>query len=169
MDVSIRRRALRHAAKVAFGSLVISCGGMQDVNTPDAEADVKTKPDSQAGQDAQPEGSTDAMTVGDGSLACTGPVDVDAGGITEETFQCCLGVIEQITSDSGFPVVDAGEVTGDPSIDNCCKAVIARVDQSSADYTAAEPVIPTCCNALGYPQGVACTPWGPPMPPSMVS
>jgi hypothetical protein len=170
MDIWTRRRALRHAAKVAFGSLVIGCGGTQQVNGSDAEADVTSKDVQIDTQDAATadDGPTDAMMMGDGALACTGPVSDDAGDVTEDTFQCCLGVIEGVTGDSGFPVVDASTVTGDPSVDNCCNAVIARVDTNTTDYSAAVAVLPSCCNALGYPTGPACTPWGPPMPPDMV-
>jgi hypothetical protein len=170
MDVWTRRRALRHAAKVAFGSVMIGCGGTQQVSGSDAEADVKTNDVELDAQDAAnlEDAPTDSMMMGDGALACTGPVSVDAGDVTEQTFQCCLGVIEGVTGDSGFPAADASTVTGDPSVDNCCNAVIARVDTNTSDYSAADAVLPSCCNALGYPVGPACTPWGPPMPPAMV-
>jgi hypothetical protein len=173
MDISTRKKALRHAAKVAFGSLMMGCGGTEGVNGPDAQGDTMVAKDAPAGQDAraqdaQDEGPTDAMMVGDGSLACTGEaVSVDSGDVTEQTFQCCLGVIEQDLGDSAFPEADASTVTGDPSVDNCCSVVIARVDDNTGDYSAADAVLPSCCNALGYPQGPACTPWGPPMPPAM--
>jgi hypothetical protein len=166
MDVSTRRMALRHAMKVAFGSLVIGCGGTQEMNGSDAEADVTSK-DAQDAADAYDDAPTDAMMMGDGALACTGPVSVDAGDVTEETFQCCLGVIEGVTGDAGFPAADASTVTGNPSVDNCCKAVIAAVDTTTTNYSTAEAVLPSCCNALGYPTGPACTPWGPPMPAAM--
>ncbi len=168
MDVSIRRKALRHAAKVAFGTLVIGCGGTEDTIAPDAQVDGAKK-DAQLQQDVfQQDAQDEPIVLTDGGLACTGPVGLDAGAsITEQTFQCCLGVVEQIISDASFVVVDAGEVTGDPSIANCCTAVIAHVDAVTTDYGAASAVLPSCCNALGYPLGPACTPWGPPTPPSM--
>lgn len=170
MDLLLRKLALRNAAKVAFGSsLVMGCGGtITDGNDAATTADANGKKDSQGATDssvldvAQPiEASSDAP------LACTGPVDIDAGDPGSTVFQCCLPVIEAITGDAGFVVVDAGEVTGDPSIDNCCKAVIAHVDNFTQDYSAADQVLSSCCNALGYPVGPACTPWGPPTPPEM--
>jgi hypothetical protein len=170
MESSIRRSALRQAAKVAFGSLVISCGGTVSEGNPlDAALDVKA---SDAAADAQAVDSpadspADVVIPFDGSLACTGPVDVDASSVNEQIFQCCLGVVEQLTGDAGFVVVDAGAITGDPSIDNCCKAIIAHVDTTTTDYSAAIPTLGPCCSALGYPMGPACTPWGPPTPPAV--
>jgi hypothetical protein len=108
-------------------------------------------------------------SAADGALACTPPVDVDGGDPGEEVFQCCLGEVEAITGDAGFIVVDANEVTSDPSLDNCCKAIIAHVDNATEDYSAATYVLPTCCSALAGPIGPACTPWGPPTPPEMES
>jgi len=171
MDDSIRKKALRQAAKVAFGTCIIGCGGTlgsgQDAST-DAVNDTTKKSDAAQTDAATTEdASMDSPTLGDGALACTGPIDIDASSVDEQVFQCCLGVVEQITGDSGFMVVDAGEVLGDPSIDNCCKAIIAHVDNDTADYGAASPTFGTCCSALGYPQGPACTPWGPPTPPAM--
>ncbi len=170
MNPSIRKMALRHAAKVAFGSFVVACGGTVSGGE-DASSDAKigndtgTKPDASTPLDSS--SPTDSSTMGDGALACTGPTDIDASSITPEVFQCCLGVVEQLTGDSGFMAIDAGEVTGDPAVDNCCKVIIADVDSNTSDYSAASPTLQTCCNALGYPNGPACTPWGPPMPVPM--
>lgn len=102
----------------------------------------------------------------DAALACTAPVELDAS-VDEPTFECCLGVVEEMTGDAGFTVVDAGAVAADPSVDNCCKAIIAHVDTTTADYSKASPTLPTCCGANDYPMGTACTPWGPPMPPEL--
>jgi hypothetical protein len=171
MDGSIRRKALRHAAKVAFGSLVVGCGGsVQATGGRDGATDVKASGDDAAADVATEDVVTDASSSNDvttdAALACTGPLDIDAS-VDEQTFQCCLGVVEQVTGDAGNTLIDAGAVTGDPAVDNCCKAIIAHVDQNSSDYSAAQPTLQACCNALGYPTGIACTPWGPPMPPSI--
>lgn len=152
MDTGIRRMALRNAAKVALGSLMLGCGGVIDLSGEDAAVD--------AAKDApQP----DAAPV----LACTGPVDVDASGVDQLTFQCCLGVEQALLGDASAFQVDAGVVKGDPSASNCCNAIVAHVDQVTADYAAAAPSLALCCRALGYFSGPACTPWGPPTPPAM--
>ncbi len=157
MDRALRRTALRNAAKVAFGSLLVGCGGVIDTGDnvsnplplPDA---APTKPD------------TDAPTE---VLACTGPVDVDASTVDETAFQCCLGVEQALLGDASPWAVDAGAVTGDPSAENCCNAIIAHVDHTPSDYAAAGEPLQLCCAALHSPMGPACTPWGPPTPPAM--
>jgi hypothetical protein len=173
MNGSIRKMALRHAAKVAFGSFVVACGGTV-AGGEDASSDAKTsndtgtKTDASTSLDSSLDSSSPAdSSTSDGALACTGPVDIDASSITPEVFQCCLGVVEQLTGDAGFSAIDAGEITGDPAVDNCCKVIIADVDSNTGDYSAASPTLYSCCNALGNPIGPACTPWGPPMPPCM--
>jgi hypothetical protein len=171
MDALIRRKALRHAAKVAFGSLIVGCGGtIQD--TGDGAADANSEADTQPTADAAMDvSSRDVQSVdspaSDAALACTQDVALDAS-IDDGTFECCLGVVEQLTGDAGIATVDAAAVDGDPSVANCCVAIIAHVDGTSGTYSEAAPTLPTCCSALGYPTGPACTPWGPPMPPEMV-
>jgi hypothetical protein len=172
MELHVKKLALRSAAKVAFGTMMVGCGGTmavsdagepQDASNPKNDASsIDSSTDGNAADVAQIEDAT-----GDGALACTPPVEVDGGDPGAEVFACCLGVVEAITGDAGFIVADAGEVTGDPSVDNCCKAIIAHVDNDTPDYSAAEQALPTCCNALASPMGPACTPWGPPMPPEM--
>jgi hypothetical protein len=175
MNDSVRRKALRHAAKVAFGSLIAGCGGGLQDAAPDAHpkndvqvSDVQNLDAQNDAADASDDVIVDVVKPPwDGSLACTGPItDFDAS-VDEPTFQCCLGVVEQVTGDSGFTVVDAGAISGDPSVANCCDAIIAHVDQMSSDYGAASPTLPSCCNYAQHPTGVACTPWGPPMPPAV--
>ena len=157
MDTGIRRMALRNAAKVALGSLVMGCGGMIDTTDDGAAPD--------AAHDAPKDAvaKTDAATT----LACTGPVEADASGIDTTTFQCCLGVEDALIGGQAPFEVDSGVVTSDPSAVNCCNAIIAHVDQVTTDYNAASQALQLCCPALKYPPGIACTPWGPPTPPAM--
>jgi hypothetical protein len=169
MDAFVRRLALRNAAKVALGSLFFGCGGSISTDVP--------KPDAQAA-DAAPDGDLDAALPPDAALACTGPTEVDAGDVTEETFQCCLGVVAGVVGDASpwdQNGPDASLVANDPSAVNCCSAIVARVDHEpdggdlSADYTAAATgadALLWCCN-VAFEQGPACTPWGPPAPPPM--
>ncbi len=157
MDRALRRTALRGAAKVAFGSLMVGCGGMIDTTD-----NVPTPPLSDAA--TKPSIGTPA-----GALACTGPVDVDASGVDETTFQCCLGVERALMGDASPWSVDAGVVTSDPSGENCCNAIIAHIDQVTYDYSAGGTALQLCCSAVHHPMGPACTPWGPPTPPAMPS
>ena len=164
MELHVKKLALRSAAKVAFGSIAFGCGGSM-MEQSDASSDATADRFEASALDAPH--PIDSATTDDAALACTPPVEVDGGDPGEEVFQCCLGEVETLTGDAGFVVVDAGEITSDPSLENCCNAIIAHVDNATDDYSAASVVLPTCCNAIGGPIGPACTPWGPPMPPEM--
>ena len=159
MDAFTRRLALKGAAKVALGSLFVGCGGAMV-----ADPDVHPLPDAKVADGAS-DAAVEAATP-DAALACLGPTEVDAGGVTGDEFACCLGVVEEVTGDAGLQVVDAATIAADPSLDNCCKAILAHVG-SAGGYSEAIPTLPSCCGANGYPMGAACTPWGPPSPPEM--
>lgn len=174
MNSYVRRLALRNAAKVAFGSLFLQCGGAISTGPTDAEADGNAKPDGKPVDAAVLD-----VSVPDGALACTGATEVDAGDVTEETLTCCVDVVSNQVGDAslfGDPNgPDASLVTNDPAALNCCNAIIARIDDEpdggdlSQDYgtATANEVLQWCCQATGTPIGSACTPWGPPTPPAM--
>jgi hypothetical protein len=168
----IRRLALRNAAKVAFGTFVVGCGGSIAVGQDDAAAPDANKPKNDASS------VIDAVVPPqDAALACTGSTDVDASDVTSETFACCVAEVKTATGDAspwGDPNgPDASAVQGNAAALNCCDVIVARIDNEpdggsiSGDYTAAGDALNWCCIALNYPSGVACTPWGPPTPPSM--
>lgn len=173
MNLTIRRMALRNAAKVALGTFVAGCGGSIVVGQePDAQSDAKAKP----GQDAA---LVDAIVPEqDAALACTGATEIDAGDVSDETFACCITEVKAATGDASpwddpnGP--DASTVTNDPAAENCCNVIVARIDNepdggnAGADYSAASDTLSWCCMALKSPMGSACTPWGPPMPPAMI-
>jgi len=173
MDACTRRLALRSAAKVAFGSLLLHCGGTIGQGPADAEADAKTK------ADAEPVDAAVLDVVSpppDAALACVGPTEVDAGDVTEDAFQCCVAEVSSDVGDAGpwdTNGPDASLVADDPAAANCCRAIVARIDHepdggsASQDYVAASNgsyVLQWCCG-VAFEQGSACTPWGPPMPP----
>ena len=167
MDAFTRKLALRNAAKVAFGSLFFGCGGTM--------VSASEPPDALPDAPAAPDAAFSDVVAADAALACTGPTEVDAGNVSEETFQCCIGVVSSDVGDASPWESDGGEIASDPSAANCCSAIVARVDDEpdggnvSGDYLAASNLLPWCCRALGYPMGPACTPWGPPMPPPMAA
>jgi hypothetical protein len=167
MDACTRRLALRSAAKVAFGSLFLHCGGALTQGPSDAQAEDAVAADAKTA-DAQ---------AADAALACTGPTEVDAGDVTEEAFQCCVGDVTAAVGDaSPFDPngPDASAVANDPAAANCCRAIVARIDHEpdggdpSADWTAASSVLVWCCD-VAFEQGSACTPWGPPTPPAYLA
>jgi len=172
MELTIRRLALRGAAKVAFGSLFFQCGGAITTGPGDAEADAKAKPDG-----APVDAAVLDVVAPDAALACTGPTAIDAGDVSEEAFACCVGEVASAVGDASpwddpnGP--DASVVEDNPAALNCCDAILARMDDEpdggdlGQDYATASQVLSWCCFATGTPFGPACTPWGPPMPPEM--
>ena len=162
--------ALRNAAKVAFGTFVVGCGGSLVVGQePDAASDANKPKNDAAALDA-------VVPEQDAALACTGATSIDASDVSEETFQCCVADVTSKTGDAS-PWTDpngpdASLVQNDPAALNCCDVIVARIDNppdggSINDYTAAGNALNWCCIALNYPMGTACTPWGPPTPPAM--
>ena len=173
MNLTIRRMALRNAAKVALGTFVVGCGGSIVVGQePDAQSDAKANPKQDAALDA-------VVPEQDAALACTGHTEVDASDVTDETFACCVAEVKSATGDAspwGDPNgPDASAVASNPAAENCCNVILARIDNEpdggsiGNDYMAAGDALNWCCIALNYPTGAACTPWGPPMPPEMVA
>jgi hypothetical protein len=162
--------ALKNAAKVAFGTFVMGCGGSIAVGQDDAATDAnKPSKDAQTTVDA-------IVPEQDAALACTGATEVDASDVTSETFACCVAEVKSATGDAS-PWTDpngpdASAVQDNAAALNCCDVIVARIDNEpdggsiGNDYTAAGDALNWCCIALNYPMGAACTPWGPPTPPS---
>lgn len=175
MNLTIRRLALRNAAKVALGTWVVGCGGSIVTGQDDAAATDAGKKKDGAALDAALVDSV--VPEQDAALACTGKTDVDASDVTTETFACCVATVNTATgdaspwSDPNGP--DASAVQDNAAALNCCDVIIARIDNEpdggsvGDDYSAAGSSLSWCCIALSYPMGSACTPWGPPTPPSM--
>ena len=170
MNLMIRRLALKNAAKVAFGTFVVGCGGSIAIGQDDAATDASRPKKDAAFMDS-------VVPEQDAALACTGKTEVDASDVTSETFACCVAEVKSATgdaspwSDPNGP--DASAVQDNAAALNCCDVIIARIDNEpdggsvSSDYMAAGDALNWCCIALNYPMGSACTPWGPPTPPAM--
>ncbi len=143
VEPHVRRKALQYAAKLAFGSLAIGCGGkvIDEQAVPDATTD-----------DALAEASFDASYE---SGVCTGVVEADAN-ITDELIQCCIDTIGA-AADAG--TLDAGDVTQV----SCCHALSAT-SSLWTDGSWPDPTLYRCC---GVVKTSYCSPWGPPMPPAM--
>ncbi|HEY1954817.1 MAG TPA: hypothetical protein VGH28_04380 [Polyangiaceae bacterium] len=163
---------MRNAAKVALGSLFFGCGGAVAVDAPDA-----AKPLKDAATDVSDAAVAKDASV-DAALACTGPTEVDASDVDESAFECCIATVQSDVGDAtpfddpNGP--DASLVADNPSAANCCKVILARIDDepdggdAGGDRMAADSLFSWCCTALDEPMGPACTPWGPPTPPEMV-
>jgi len=83
---------------------------------------------------------------------------------------------EPVCADLLADLADAyedGEDVTSPDEDTalCCDDVLAEINESGTwpDTPEEQRAHWACCTALGWPGGLACTPWGPPAPPSMPS
>ena len=75
-------------------------------------------------------------------------------------------------SDAGGAVPETAK--GDPGFVNCCKAVMAGVENHTVTYAAVNTSLRSACcfqNVVASAQDLyilsLCTPWGPPVPPAM--
>jgi hypothetical protein len=158
MDYTVFRAALRVSAKVAVTTTLVSCGGaIADAPVPD-----------------------DAMAIGD-SPACNPPpamtllADAASGAsVTSTTFSCCASEVAaafgiNIEDGAVGHALDGAPEPGD--LADCC-AVVVFADNPYRPYPAQTQAGQEhfwCCEMLDWPPapGLACTPWGPPMPPAM--
>jgi len=166
MDSSTRERALRAAARLAVGVSFGACGG--------AELTANGALDS--GLDARLVGYDASVATSDSSTTSTTDAGwcslsfEDGGAITPEAKQCCLALtVNSSPVDAGFSF-DAGNFRSDPSIKACCQALYSGSGNTLTGlaYGPDHWPIPTCqACADAIDQPVACTPWGPPVPPAM--
>ncbi|CAN5676323.1 hypothetical protein BH09MYX1_BH09MYX1_35590 [soil metagenome] len=161
MDASIRRRALRQAAKMALGAAFVGCGGA--IATAN---DGGPSPTPGPSDDASRDGSHDVAPPS--QLSCEVPKG-DAS-FAEKDKTCCFDLVAKASA--GF--FEHGHVVfTDPSVVGCCAALHAAVNGSMVGYVyGTDPRMTaeqcqSCADTVGDP--IACTPWGPPMPPEMVS
>ena len=194
MNPKTRRAALEAAARVALGALSVtslaSCGGKTvgdfSLDTESTETGAPTPRAEPVAEAGAPEPLPKAMPTpsppraydggvvappvvvedaGSG-LACVGPVALShepQPAISDDAFGCCVAYLA-----AHFP----GDAGADPSLSNCCHAVIVGVDQDAARYNQAGTRF-DCCSASD-PELQSelwghwlCTPWGPPVPPSL--
>jgi hypothetical protein len=177
MRPEIQRAALRAAARLAFFSTVLGCGGLTDVATtePDADpTDVEGRP-GRALADASPDASVppsapDAATrEGEEDAAradATAPLLCDG----QASFACCEQEVHAAWPDGGGIGADAGAETT-----ACCQVLADHYDEA-VHVDGGDPNAWTwaddsnvkwaCCEAINWRTGT-CTPWGPPVPPPM--
>jgi hypothetical protein len=134
-------RALAAAMRVALGSaLVVACGGR-----------------------LAPELETPTLAPSTGSNLPTPPPPTSAPGPGSETLKCDAR-LEAAFPDGGTFHNFATPLATDPALVACCDQIAATsagVEQSAILRRSG------CCHVDFAGNGAACTPWGPPVPPSM--
>lgn len=180
MDREIRHAALRAAAKLVFFSVTLGCGstgliesGSDDVrqrtqnsgpSTPGSEAGGYESGATKPTDDASYTNATDAHATNDSQT-------VDTGIAHELSDEDCLSTIKELFADpsgdhhnfdAGNPHVTAASA--------CCDRFLRQAwgNGGTVDWEV-KGVRTECCtlekwDSQTYP---ACTPWGPPVPPSM--
>lgn len=160
MTEDARRFALRAAAKVAL-MLPVGCGANEaPVPAPDA-----------ARACAVPAVADAPREIGDAGEDAA--YDADPAAVA--AFGCCVGLLEGALPDASFATYF--EKAGDPSVVACCRFAIAHLEaEHEADptqYAADRGALDkrgahfACCSSLGFPEGAACSSWGPPAPPPL--
>jgi len=158
-----RRLALLAATKVSLSAvLVIGCGGqVQSAPASASEGDtgVADKADT----------NTPDTFAADTNVADTNAPDtIVAESSPPGDSSACASIVQSALADAGEPATSS-----DPAVQACCKEILPLWTWEAnlgISYEAAR----ACCQVLGGDKwweiaAPACTPWGPPMPPSIDS
>lgn len=169
--------ALRAAAKITFGTSLLGCGVSIDVDELDSDEPEETRPIDEEQEEA------DGIEMTDDALqrtvlgtpdpvvpVCEGPIaePEDWAVFDEQTFACCTeslsASLPESFEKSGFGFDPA------PEIGNCCTQIVSENYEAiwngqALPHPAPQDVITACC--ITRHGNSACTPWGPPVPPTM--
>ncbi len=181
MERRVFEAALRAAAKITFGTSLVStwggtllgCGGVVTIEPSDGETE-ESAPLGGYGPVEMPSDGGYAPSGGGGGAGEGGSVEVPVCAQPAEppsgwdvydkpTFDCCVERIDALEP-------EAMPETFDEGVSSCCSQLLS--ENYSAIWAgeplvhdAPQPVIDACCI---YAHGnVACTPWGPPVPVAM--
>lgn len=178
-------QALRATAKIACAASLLNVGCRSKTasqvaapNTNDtAETEVSdTNEDTASNTDDTGSNTEDTGTEDTGSNTDDTASNTDETGTNtptaEEEYAECLPLIEEVFANGDFPETD----TISQEVKDCCALTAAYYDALAIesgdgmyDYTVIEgwEYRDQCCSALEWSDGsTACTPWGPPTPPS---
>jgi hypothetical protein len=149
-----------------------------DAATPDARPDSAIPTEASVTPDAHVTPVPEASTSDVADLMCV-TSGFDAAAVTETTFDCCRTLLDGLLGGSGFSEFFPDASADNPQVPACCRAIKERLRQEDPpdaamlsdaavnDIDSVSRFYSPCCNALDG--GVACDPWGPPVPPEMPS
>jgi hypothetical protein len=164
MNHDVRSAALRAAAKVALSVGVLGgCGGS-----------VANEP--KGPYEPEPARSNYPATGGAGGAGADRAEPCEDAPTPAPTKPACDGVLASAFADPawddwqpwGWPPVDPPPVSED--VKACCEEELASADGINSEHRF------QCCGVVGYGRdgveldpavSMACTPWGPPVPPAM--
>jgi hypothetical protein len=153
MHPEIRRNALQQTARIALGGVVLSCSQSQP-----RESQVQPLPQATAP-------ATQSVPRTTSSAACNITAGAD-GGLAQSSFKCCIEATRAAAK--GDRAADADWSTQRPDLADCCRALGRGEMLMSILYSEDRAWTHEACWACEKVVGnQSCTPWGPPMPPSM--
>jgi len=139
MHDDVRRSALVATAKVAWAGLLLGCG----TQSPAPASAPPVEPSPVRGAEPPPPRAAAEPTTPSALAACEVSVD------------------EALAATSSEDATEAQKA--------CCRDLQASHEAADANMRWRGPRRSFCCSALGWASGGACTPWGPPMPPSLAA
>ena len=151
-------KALRSTAKIACAASLLHVGCRN--KTPAEVAEPSTTETSK-------QLTEDTEIPNDTSTADTNE-DPDSGSTPDSDYEECQPIIEAEFADGSFPMAD--EVPQE--VKDCCALTAAYYDALLVETDDFNIIMEwehrdQCCSALEWSNGsTACTPWGPPTPPS---
>jgi hypothetical protein len=163
MQKDVHAAALRAAAKVAFSVAFLGC------SSPAKSPGSAQEASGDEGYDTVTSDVTEAPAKGSKGAASAAPAPAkppcheDAGTTTAKS---CKEVVASAFPDAGWVNPGEGSIVGD-DVKACCTELLTAGD--FPDF----PERWACCSAVdafgagGQNLGIACTPWGPPVPPAM--
>jgi len=155
MKPETRTRALRAAAKLAAVS-VASCSTPPPAPPATATVDVPpvetAEPASPVAEPVSPDTKDDAETK----------IDSPQAG-ESKSVAACRAKVGKLVESAKAGKLDEGSQA---EFEACCQTLAEFHSMPAGDQSAFE-ARNTCCNALQWQGSIACTPWGPPMPPAM--
>ncbi len=145
-------RALAAAMRVALGSaLVVACGGRL---APELEGPMVV-----------PSAALDSPRATPTAAPTAAPATAPTSAPASESLKSCEALLAAAFPDGGAPFfVNDTPPTTDPALVACCD----RIAAAAAPGDRTEIIRASgCCHVDFAENGAACTPWGPPVPPSM--
>jgi hypothetical protein len=161
MNPETHRAALAAAARLALSAALpafaIACSGeIETVTAPVAPAGTNASNGIAASSAATPrENLREAVANGTNEFCV-------ATGSTDSNEDCCRAEVASASFPSDLTWGPNPDLRVDPQTRACC-TVLANASLNGAPF----PERTKCCGAIGWNGAGACTPWGPPVPPSM--
>lgn len=181
MNVRTRREALKAAAKVALSISVVTggaaaCGGATTGSSDRGDPNTRQQEEATGELATRRDGGASYRPNEAGPTALDAAVAVVDSAVVETAAQCEAKLTASVIADADmFQALP----TNDSAVASCCVTVLKDYEERITTWTEDSGPWPetqhrwSCCEVLRDRQeldtqslGMACTPWGPPMPPS---